>query len=694
MLAFEDAGYGMIHRLYSHRTEQHSWLLCRFGRTSPVKRFWHLAVSALLLILPIAGYGQPVTLTAESHSLNLSIHALVFEDPSGKLNIKDIQSPEIQEKFHPWRDPSGDLHFGFTSSAWWVKLTLSRQANADSTYIIEVPYAYNRYLDFFRPDAQATLTGHAVKAETRDLFGRYFAFRVNLSEEPRDYYFRVASTYAISLPVRISTPSHYAETNTISQLIEAIYYGILLASAFYAALIWRSNSDPRFGIYALFCFSLNLAMFSANGWGVLFLWPGASDFDAISSLVAFCLALSTFFAFIRSFFKSRASISPVFDRVLWLGVMIYVSLGGVFLASIGQPSIIAILNQLFFLVSVLGIPPTLYAFCQKEIRAQLGYRQFLLGTLMFMSGGVVATLRVYDVIPTTLVTSYALQIGTLFQVLMMGTALAKVIRQERADHEAMQLRLIEQLESDEQRLESAVETRTRELDLSLQRERAILKEYVRFSAMVSHEFRNSLNVISSQADMLSDQPELADQVIRRSGIINQQVRLLAEMTEDWLRSDRTLNVDFPCEPVRIECATWLAAWFAQHPQVGERYQVRYEVIPENHTIRADPGLLSVMLLNLVRNAEQYSPAGTTIQVRMSSVPGGTSLQVIDQGCGIALEHQAKVFERYFRVDPEGAIKGTGIGLALVRHIVDRHGGTVEIQSEFGQGCQFTIWMPE
>jgi signal transduction histidine kinase len=101
------------------------------------------------------------------------------------------------------------------------------------------------------------------------------------------------------------------------------------------------------------------------------------------------------------------------------------------------------------------------------------------------------------------------------------------------------------------------------------------------------------------------------------------------------------------------------------------------------------------LLNLVNNAVKYSDTEKYLGINLYRHNGGLNLEVVDHGIGIPPKEQAKIFDKFYRVgDPlVHNTKGSGLGLSLVRHIVQAHGGDVAVQSEPGQGSKFIITLP-
>ncbi|MDN5750535.1 MAG: ATP-binding protein, partial [Pseudonocardia sp.] len=117
--------------------------------------------------------------------------------------------------------------------------------------------------------------------------------------------------------------------------------------------------------------------------------------------------------------------------------------------------------------------------------------------------------------------------------------------------------------------------------------------------------------------------------------------------------------------------------------------------PTGLEVEGDRTLLVTALSNLIENAVAYSPAEASVSVSRRRTGDWVEISVTDRGIGIAPEHQARVFERFFRVDParSRATGGTGLGLAIVKHVLANHGGEVRLWSSPGTGSTFTMRIP-
>jgi two-component system, OmpR family, sensor histidine kinase BaeS len=123
--------------------------------------------------------------------------------------------------------------------------------------------------------------------------------------------------------------------------------------------------------------------------------------------------------------------------------------------------------------------------------------------------------------------------------------------------------------------------------------------------------------------------------------------------------------------------------------------VRVEVEGPGTEVLCDADALRRAVSNLVDSAIRVSPPGGRVAVRAGDGPDGVQLDVVDEGPGIPLEEQSRVFERFWRADESRsrASGGSGLGLAIVRRIVELHDGTVSVESVLGEGARFTIRLP-
>jgi signal transduction histidine kinase len=218
-----------------------------------------------------------------------------------------------------------------------------------------------------------------------------------------------------------------------------------------------------------------------------------------------------------------------------------------------------------------------------------------------------------------------------------------------------------------------------------------------FVSNVSHELRTPLSLIRLYAETLEmgrlTGPEKYQEYYR---IIRKESERLTGLINNILDFSRIeagrKEYDFRETDMSELVHNTLDSYRYQLEQNGFQFEEKIDEVPP---MRVDREAMARSLLNLVNNALKYSQDRKYIGVNLYRDNGSVKLEVVDQGIGIPHQEQQKIFEKFYRVgDPlVHNTKGSGLGLSLVRHIVQAHGGEVAVDSTPGQGSKFTIVLP-
>ena len=219
-----------------------------------------------------------------------------------------------------------------------------------------------------------------------------------------------------------------------------------------------------------------------------------------------------------------------------------------------------------------------------------------------------------------------------------------------------------------------------------------------FIAAVSHELKTPLTSIAGFAETLLDGVIEEDATITREfvGKIAHHSDRLAELVRDVLTLSRLEQGAWEVRPEPADLVPLGRNVLDEASQVAARQQVRLELeAPPTLPIVSDPELLRQLLGNLVSNAIRYNRPGGTVWLRLMAGDEGTvRLEVQDTGIGIPLEHQERIFERFYRVDAHRSRQsgGTGLGLAIIRQLLDVLGGAISLRSDSNGTC-FAVTIP-
>jgi len=219
-----------------------------------------------------------------------------------------------------------------------------------------------------------------------------------------------------------------------------------------------------------------------------------------------------------------------------------------------------------------------------------------------------------------------------------------------------------------------------------------------FVAAVSHEFRTPLTSLRQFNEMLTDEAGLPADVRRRyyqaQSRATDRLHRLVETLLDFGRMEAGRR-PYTLEPTDAAALTRaVAAEFAAEPAARD-FDIQCLAPPHPLPIRADREALTRALWNLLDNAVKYSGDSRTVTIEASAHGPHTTIAVTDQGLGIPAHEQPRLFQKFVRGESIRArgIPGTGIGLAMVRHIAEAHGGAITLQSAEGQGSTFTLTIP-
>ncbi len=207
---------------------------------------------------------------------------------------------------------------------------------------------------------------------------------------------------------------------------------------------------------------------------------------------------------------------------------------------------------------------------------------------------------------------------------------------------------------------------------------------VRFLAMVAHELRNPLLPIRSAAELLFKARNDEALLARLQGVIKRQVIQMARLVDDLLDASRITSGKYRLERERVDLMAVLrVARDACQPAIELRHQtLGWDVVDESLALDADPVRLAQVFSNLLDNASKYTPQGGAVALAVVAHDGVAQITVSDDGRGIAATAMPHIFE-LFAQDPRTVAMGRGglgIGLAVVRELVESHGGTIAAHS--------------
>ena len=235
-----------------------------------------------------------------------------------------------------------------------------------------------------------------------------------------------------------------------------------------------------------------------------------------------------------------------------------------------------------------------------------------------------------------------------------------------------------------------------ELLATLQREKELSEMRSKFVSIASHELRTPLATILSSAELLehyADGLSAEDKLKMLHGIQGAVKRMIGTI-EDVLVIGKAEAGALQFEPKPVDLGELCHAVVEElRGGVASQHVIRFERRFEHGSLNLDEKLLRHILTNLLSNAVKYSPAGSVVSLLLAERDGEALIEVGDQGIGIPLEDQARVFESFHRASNVGNRQGTGLGMVIVKKAVELHGGTISVDSKVDAGTRISVRLP-
>ena len=400
-----------------------------------------------------------LTPSAEQPSYALKPYVDVLEDKNATLNIEQVADAALQDKFRPAPTSSGDMNFGYSHSAYWLRFTLD--TTDTRPWMLEASFPSLDRIELYSAQDgtwKKLVAGDLEPFAARPIISRTFAFPLHLEQPGRHtYYLRVTSAGTLTIPLLLWQPDAFVQHNQSSYAALALYFGVLLVLMLYSLMLYFSLRDRIYLTYAGVVVGMALGQLSLTGMANQFLWPEWPAWGNIALPIGF--AVTGFFAamFTRSFLNT-ARIAPLHDHVMvaliWFSAFIAVS--PAFLPYVVSAILVSCLGFLFPIAAVsAGIV------CLRHKAPGAPY--FLLAWTLLLFGSAMLGMRNLGLVPTNFFTLYTMLISSPLEILLLSFALADRIHSLRHEKERAQDTALQASRNAEHDLEQKVAERTHEL---------------------------------------------------------------------------------------------------------------------------------------------------------------------------------------------------------------------------------------
>jgi signal transduction histidine kinase len=683
-------------------------------------------LGALTLITSALGAARPLDASQMSHApLSLTEHLALLEDPSGQLTLSEVQSPAVAQHFKTDLPASQALNFGYTQSAYWLRLELANSSDQPVTRMLEIAYARISDLQLYQPSADGAYTliatGSGRAFASRPINNRYFVFALNLPAQSRQaYYLRLHSDSPLTVPARLWLPELFARYERNDYSAQAWYFGMASAMLLFNLLLFVTLRDAIYLLYVNAVLFMALAIAAQHGLSKEYLPFDSPLWSEISVGVSYSLAVMAILLFTRRMLNT-ADIAPRLDRLLKMSTwLLLLSLVG-FL--IDYQRLIQAATALYGAAALLIISSALYCAMKQQRSAY-----FFLIAFGFMGiAGAINSLRMLGLLPTNFVTQNGLQFGSGIEMIIMALALADRFNTLRRANERAQAALLhaeqresESLRESERLLEARVERRTHELSCSIEQLKKTQAELLQAEKLaslgalvagVAHELNTPIGNALTTATALEDasktfQAAVLKGELRKSTMLN-FVDNAVPMSELISRSClRAANLISSFKQVAVDQTSEQRRQFDLRTLVDDHIAALrpsfkhapwlIEVdIADGIALDSYPGPLGQVINNLLQNAIKHGFEGRaqgTLRISAKQLQNTVEIDFMDDGNGMPNEVLSHIFEPFYTTKLGHG--GSGLGLSIALNIVTGVlGGTLNATSKQSYGTHFCLHLP-
>ena len=408
-------------------------------------------------LLAVGNVSTIANFTATDNKLDLQPYIQILTDPDHSLSINDLIKGEAKNNFKPVSVVGNS--FGFSKAAYWVRFTVHFDKTLNDTILLQLEYPQIDNVRLFVPDGRGgfseRITGDMLPFSSREINHRSYLFQLPEHKgESRTYYMRLYTEGSMQIALSLWIPSAFIEHVDVTNLMLGGYFGTMLLLLLAAFISYLKIRDRLFLFYAAYLSSFLLFLLSLHGFSYQHLWPDSPLFAGrvTSVLMGFAIVFGLIFcgSFLQVWEGKHPRIKLVFNALIVSGIIgLLMSLFGSYATAVQFSTFAGLLTPLVILIAAIS----------SLIKGYKPARYFLVAFFILLLGVFVATLLEFGFMPRSFVTVYAMQIGSLFEIILLGYALMDRIDLLRDEKE----QALEKASTDLSHLNNGLKARTKQL---------------------------------------------------------------------------------------------------------------------------------------------------------------------------------------------------------------------------------------
>lgn len=211
-----------------------------------------------------------------------------------------------------------------------------------------------------------------------------------------------------------------------------------------------------------------------------------------------------------------------------------------------------------------------------------------------------------------------------------------------------------------------------------------------FISNVSHEIKTPLAILSNHAQLLQDESLSEEERQDYTKTLLHATKRLSDLITNILKLNKLENQVIQEEKVAVHFGDFLGEIVLSFEEMIAQKKIELNCQIDDIVLEADQTYLEIICYNLLSNAVKFTSEGGQISIRLKETDDSVLLEVADTGCGMTKEQGARIFDKFYQADPSHKQQGNGLGLALVKKVIDNIGGEILVESEIGKGSRFVV----
>jgi signal transduction histidine kinase len=620
-------------------------------RIIPAKPIWF--VCRRLILLCVWG----LLLPAQAWAFNLNQQWAVVWDADAQMQAADVYAPSTQ-----WRPDVRQGMYGYRSGALWAQFNVPAVVDGQKGWLLSVGYPYLDQIDIFVwGQTQPLVTmGDTVAAVQPGLSNTSHVVRLPALASEQRYVLRVQSTSAMNIKANLLSEEDLLHVQPESQFKAGVFVTLYLLSAIMytlGAVVMRQPVQMAYSLYLLCLLAIFVGVsqpIALNEWLGSPRWANwVTGFGILVVPAASCMLWSVILQLPKNYPR-------LFKVYIGLGAYSVLSVLTVNTPYYQPAAQIAIFGILVLGVFNLGLA----MWCMRQPAQRVSIGLYVLAFLLTTAAAIVNNLSVAGVIRYQPWFAAAFDASSLLHVLLLAIVTNMSIRKLEAANRESQF---------QQRL------------LATQRD-----QVQSFSAFVAHELLNPLARIGRSAEMLARETVLPARPAKRVADIRIWAFETGKLVEAFLSSATLKSGQALVKPVSVELTQWVRSVQTEFDLNYAHATIQWDLDDSASEATFDPLLAAVALENIVINALKYAGTDSPVVIHIAANHNVVTMTVDDEGPGLRPEQYAQIGSATLLRQPTQEQPGYGLGLSLVAHIAQVHGGSITASPRQPRGARWVL----